>query len=275
MLRSPTYSAARSWVRSRISWPVPGRLLGIGGDRAEADRKPVDRAAGRLGGGLDLGYPLPDAVQRLAPEGVHVGVPAADPDRVLGRAAEVDRQVPAGRADRRQRALHLVELALVVEALGRRPLALDDVEELVGAAVAGRLVGEVAVAGLVGVVAAGDHVQGDPAGVERVDRGVLAGGDRRGDEAGPVRQQHAEPFGRVQDLAGDHEPVGHGRAVRDEHPVEAGLLVHAGDTVQVIGLDDGPRQCVGLGVVAGVGDSDELDRHEKSPCVVIWQCELF
>ena len=38
---------------------------------------------------------------------------------------------------------------------------------------------------------------------------------------------------------GHGEPVGHGRAVRDEHPVEAGLLVHAGDAIQVIGLDDG------------------------------------
>jgi hypothetical protein len=84
-------------------------------------------------------------------------------------------------------------------------------------------------------------VQRDPAGVERVDRGVLAGGDSRGDEAGPVREQDAEPLGRVQYLAGHREPVGHGRAVRDEHPVETRLLVHAGDAIEVIGLDDGAR----------------------------------
>jgi hypothetical protein len=75
--------------------------------------------------------------------------------------------VAGGGADGGQRALQPVELALVVEALGRRPLALDDVEELVGAPVPGRLVGEVAIAGLVGVVAAGDDVQGDPARVAR------------------------------------------------------------------------------------------------------------
>src|SRR3984957_5106555 len=110
--------------------PLPGRLLGVGGDRAEADREPADRTAGRLGGGLDLGNTLPDAVERLAPEGVDVGVPAAHPDGVPGRAAEVDRQAPAGRADGGQRALHLVELALVVEALSRPPLPLDHDEEL-------------------------------------------------------------------------------------------------------------------------------------------------
>ena len=250
----------------------PGLLLGVGHDRPEADAEP-GVAVVRCRGRPDLADPLADALERLAPERVDVGVLAADPDGVLGRAAEVhgDR---GGRADRRPAALHPVEVALVVERRLRLPLLAHHRQEVVGARVAGGLVGEVAVALLVDVVAAGDHVHRHPARVEGVEGGVRARGQRRREEPGAVREQHAEPLGPVQDLVGHHEPVGHGRGVGDQHPVEAGALVGPGERLDVVRVDDGPdgrarlglrRDAVdlvgpgGLADLLGGGDPDELD----------------
>jgi hypothetical protein len=127
--------------------------------------------------------------------------------------------------DRRPGVRDFVELALVVEVLPVGPLLLDDLEELAAAAVARGFVDPVAVARLVGVVAAGDHVHRDPPGVEGVDRRVLAGDLGGRDEAGAMGEQHAEPLGRVERLVGDDEAVDHRRGVRDQHAVEAEALV--------------------------------------------------
>ena len=95
------------------------------------------------------------------------------------------------------RASKLIELAVVVERRGPRPRFAHDVEVLVGAAVARVVVEEVAVALLLGVVAAGDDVDGYATVAELVQRGRLARGQRRRDEAGPVRDQKAEPVGHA------------------------------------------------------------------------------
>ncbi len=76
----------------------PGLLLGVGHDRPEADAEPWcrGRTAPRPPGPGAIRSRMP--VERLAPERVDVGVLAADPDGVLGRAAEVhgDRRSPGG-----------------------------------------------------------------------------------------------------------------------------------------------------------------------------------
>src|ERR1700726_2613052 len=40
-----------------------------------------------------------------------------------------------------------------------------------------------------------------------------------------------------------------------------------GELAQVPGLDHGPRPGIGLRVVTGVGDADELDGHDWTPCL--------
>src|SRR5690606_31818243 len=133
--------------------------------------------------------------ERLAPQGVDVGPAGADPDGVLGLAAEEDRHRPV-RLDGAERALEPVELALVVEGLVGGEGAPQHVDELGGAPVAGRLVLEVAVALLVDVAAAGDVVDRDPAGAgEVVERRELARGQGGLDEPGPLGDEHAQPLG--------------------------------------------------------------------------------
>ena len=72
---------------------------------------------------------------------------------------------------------------------------LDDVEVLVGTGVAVVLGQVVALALLLGVVAAGDDVDRDPAAGELVEGGEALGRPGGEDEAGPVGDEDAEPLG--------------------------------------------------------------------------------
>ena len=151
--------------------------------------------------------------------------------RRVGGAAEVDRQVRLlQRPHRRRGALEAVELAVVVDRAVGRPERAEDVEVLVGAAVARVVVEEVAVAPLVGVAAAGDDVHGDAPARELVERRELARRQRGRDEPGPVGEQHAEPLGVGEDVGGDEEAVRSVRVVADQHAVEPGLFVHRART---------------------------------------------
>ena len=129
---------------------LPGEFLGRAEDRPEADARcrAVSAAAGVLGGRVDRVDLLLGLGQRLAPQGVGVGVLAADPVGRLGRAAEVQPDpVLLGRLDAGLVVLDLVVLAVVAERLVGRPGQPDDVEVLVGAGVALVLGQVVAVAG--------------------------------------------------------------------------------------------------------------------------------
>ena len=137
-----------------------------------------------------------------------------------------------------ERAPHGVELAVDVERLGRRPRAAHDVEVLVGAPVAGRLVEEVAVAGLLLVAAAGDDVHRQATARELVERGQLAGRHRRRHEARAMGEQHAEALGRLQHPRRHDEAVRGEGEVADQHPVEAGVLVRPGEADGEVGIDD-------------------------------------
>ena len=146
-------------------------------------------------------------------------------------------------AHRRGGALEAVELA----ARGRPgpravQIARSTCEVLVGAAVARVVVAVVAVAPLIGVAAARDHVHREPAARELVERGELARRHRRRDEARPVGEQDAEALGVSERVGGDDEAVGGVRVVADQHPVEAGLLVHARELARERDVDDGARR---------------------------------
>ena len=205
-------------------------------------------------------------VERLAPERVDVGVLGRDGDRRVGRPAEVDRQVGLLRGPhRRGGALEAVELAAVVDRAVGGPDRAQHLEVLVGAAVARVVVEVVAVASLIGVAAARDHVHREPAARELVERGELARGDRRRDEPRPVGEQDAEALGVGEHVGRDDEAVGGVRVVADQHPVEAGLLVHARELARVGDVDDGPFGRLRLRGGARGDHADELDRNPMPP----------
>ena len=122
-------------------------------------------------------------------------------------------------------AAHLVELALEVEALLARPGELHHLDIFGGAAVAHVLGREVAVALLLGVARARDDVQRDPALGQVIEGRDLACGQRRRDEARPVRDQVAQPFGVLRCVLGDEKALGRRRRVADQRQVEARVVV--------------------------------------------------
>ena len=124
--------------------------------------QPEPQGAAFRGGQLPQpGDPLADLRGRFAPGQVHVGAAGGDGQRRRGRAAEVQR---------RHRVRHRVgggaaqPVVLAVE-VGRfpRPDGAQRGEELVGALVAAVVVQPVAVAALLGRLAAGDDVEQQPA----------------------------------------------------------------------------------------------------------------
>ncbi len=242
---------------------LPGQFLGRAEDRPEAhaDAGGVG-AARRLGGGVDRVDLLLRLRQRLAPQGVGVGVLAADPVGGGRGAAEVEPDPRTLRgADLGVEVLDLVVAALVGKRLLRGPGLLEDVQVLVGAVVALVLGQVVPVAALLGVAAAGDDVHRDPAAGELVQGGERAGRQRRRDESGAVRDQEAEALGVRGGVGGDLGAVGPGRAVADEHPVEPGVLVRPGEAPHVVGVDDRACGQPDLRLVLGADHADELDGH--------------
>ena len=241
----------------------PGGLLGGAEDRAERDaeaRRPT--VAG--GGGAD---PLDHRFcvgEGLAPDHVGLGVLRADLDRGIGGAAEEDRDVrllPG--ADVGVGALEAVVGAVVVDGRVRGPDLLQDLQVLVGAAVP-LVVGEVvAVLRLVDVAAAGDDVECQPTSGELIEGGELAGGDGRGDEAGPVGQQDAEPLGAGGGVRGDEEAVRGVREVADEDPIEAAALVGLREVADVVVIEDRETRRDDLRLSAVRDHAKEVDRHRR------------
>ena len=174
VLRSPLLGELEYLLR-----PRPRGRFGVCRNRAQTDRELVDGAAGPGRRSPHLADVLADAVERLAPEGIDVGVAAAD-GTASSDAPEVDGQVTTLGTQGGPSAGHPVERAVVVEPLLRAPFELHDVEELVATVVASGLVGEVAISGLVGIVPAADHVEGRCARIEGVEVWRTCGPPRRG-----------------------------------------------------------------------------------------------
>src|SRR5882757_1171026 len=114
-------------------------------------------------------------------------------DRRIRGAAEIDRDMRLGdRLDLGERALELIVLAVMVEGLLAGPDPLQNADIFVGSRITLRVIEEIAVALLLGVVTAADHVDGDPPAGELVERRELARRQRRRDEAGAMRQHEAD-----------------------------------------------------------------------------------
>ena len=113
----------------------------------------------------------------------------------------------------------------------RRRLGPDPAQHreiLCGAAITGRMVGPVAVFGLIRVASAGDDVHRQPALAELVQCRQFAGGDRRCHEPRPMSQQETKPFSDRCGMRPDQKPVRRIREISDQYPVEAGMFVNAG-----------------------------------------------
>ena len=216
--------------------PVPRRTFGGGQDRSGRDAEPGSAVAG---GGPHPGEELGRLGQRLAPHHERVDLRRQLLDGVVGPTAAVDRdRRPVPGRDVRHRPLDPVEVAVVVERRPGRPRLAEHPDVLGRAAVPVAVVGEVAVAGLVGVAAAADDVHGGPAPAELVERGELAGRQRRGHEPGAVGHEQAQALRGRGHVGADEEPVGGVREVADQHAVEAGGLVDLGRAGEHVGVED-------------------------------------
>jgi len=218
---------------------------------------------------MDVGDAPLDGGKRLAPECVHVAVLGGHRGGRARRAAEVERD-GAGleRLDLRERLGEPVELARVIERLGRRPHAAQHVQIFVGAAIARVVVEPVAVTRLLGIAAARDDVQSDATVRHVVQRGRSACGQRGRHEAGPVRDEVAQPLGVRGSIPRHRKPLGRRRGVPDEHAVEAGLLVSLGEGAQPLRVDGAADHVHGRAVRPlrlHPDHADDLDGHGGDP----------
>ena len=101
-------------------------------------------------------------------------------------------------------------------------------------------------------------MQGDAAVGEMVEGRDLAGRQGRRDEARPVCDQEAQPFGVLGGILGDQEALGRGGGVADQRQVEAGRVVRLGIGPQV-GHGDAALDDVDGGLAAGRRDADHAD----------------
>src|SRR5581483_11965616 len=168
--------------------------------------------------------------QRLAPGGVDVAVLRRHLSGRAGSAAEVDRHVwLLHRLHVGVATLEAVELAGVIERLRARPHASQHLDVLVRAAVARIMVQEVTVAALLGVAAAGDHVQGNAAAGRVVQGRNRPRGEGGEHKAGPVGDEEPQAPRLVCSVLRDEKPSRRGGGVADECPVEAGVLMGPGE----------------------------------------------
>src|SRR5206468_10482600 len=100
-------------------------------------------------------------------------------------------------------------------------------------------------------------------------RGRFARGEGRGHESRAVGDEETQVRGRGRGVRGDHEAVGAGRTVADQHAVEPAFLVRAGevgDEARVDGAGD-DRLAVDLRRERGRDHPDDFDssaRHGQS-----------
>ncbi len=155
--------------------------------------------------------------------------------------------------------LEAVVLPLIVERCRRCPGCLDDIEVFARAGVALVLGEEVAVLLEFLIVAAGDDVHAGPAVGEVIEGGELAGRDGRRREAGPVRDHQIDALRHRGRIGRDQLAVRRGGVEGDEEAVEAAVFLRLGEGPDVVAVDDRSFRGMGLGLVAGADEADELD----------------
>ena len=133
---------------------------------------------------------------------------------------------------------------------------------LAGAAVALVVAEKIALAALIGLVAAGDDVQRQPAAAGQVvEADRLPRGQRRCDEARAVGQQDLESLGGAHGVVGHLPAVGPAAAVADQDAIEPAVLVRARKARGEVGVDRRTLQREDLGGLLGGDHADEFDGH--------------
>src|SRR5580693_632997 len=209
----------------------PGVLLGVPGDHVQPDAEAQRAALGR-GQLADPAQLLGHLGRRLTPGQVDVRVLGGDRAGRGRRAAEVD----AGQRVRRAqhgRPIDLVVLAVEVERLAA-PRTADDGQELRGPRITLVVRQVVAEPALFVGLAAGDHVEQQPAAGQPLVGGRHLGGQRRRGQPGPERDQELQPPRLPGECGGDQPGVLAPGPGRGEHGLEAKLLGGAGHLGQVL-----------------------------------------
>lgn len=217
------------------------------------------RAAGGTGQRVHAVDLAAQVVERLAPEAEDVRLLAADGERLVGLAADRDRDAVAVRREARPEVVEPEELAVVAEGGRLGPRAAQQVDVLARARVAAVLRQVVALAGLLGVAAPGDEVDDRAALGQLVERRELLGGHQR---EGRVRAQghdRLEVLGELADRRGDDERVRGRRAVGEQRVVVAAVLERGHVAPEVGEVDAAARHRLQLGRRVEVGEADELD----------------
>ncbi|MNP19045.1 hypothetical protein D3C76_1115550 [compost metagenome] len=244
---------------------LPGGFLGVRDDRPERHRE-ARRAMLR---GSGSAYPLDmpgHGRQRLAPEHVGIGVPGRDFDGGVRRAAEIDRDMRLPlRPHGRRRALEAVETPVEIHRIGGGPDRPQRAQVFIGACIALVMVEVVAVAPQVLVIATADHVQGQSAIAELVERRQLASSQRRSDDTGTVGQKNAQSLGRCRNERTDHRSLGGIAEVAHQHPVETGRLMGLGESPDERGVDRLPQRLVHFRTGRGRDHAENFYAHYCRP----------
>jgi len=147
------------------------------------------------------------------------------------------------------------------------PDPLEDVQVLVGTGIALIMVEPVAIALLVRVAAAADHVERQPAAAELVECRQLPRRQRRCDHPGTIGQQDAHPLRRRRDEGGDHRALGAIGEVAHQHPIEARGLVSLGETADELRIHRLPQRLIHLGAGRRRDHADDFYAHVARSCV--------
>ncbi len=151
----------------------------------------------------------------------------------------------------------------MVHRAGLGPDALQDVHVFVGARVAFVLRQRVAVAQLIDIIAARNHVDRRASAGDLIERRELACRQCRRDEAGPVREQETQPFGMCRCVPGQQEPVGPIGEVSYQHTIEARRLRCLGEVAHIAAIEDQRARRMDFRGVPMMDHADEFDGHRQ------------
>jgi hypothetical protein len=189
---------------------------------------------------------------------------AGDGDRRIGGTADIDRNPRLLHAAHRgRRAREAIVFPRMIHRAGLGPDSLEDVHILVCSRVTLVLRQRVAVAQLIGVIAAGDHVDRRTSAGDLIQRGEFARCQGRRDETRPMRDQEAEAFsvrcrrGREQKTV---RPVGE---ISHQDPIECRHLRSLGEIANIAAIEYRTAGRMYLRGMPMMDHADELYRHNR------------
>ena len=123
------------------------------------------------------------------------------------------------------------------------------------------MVGEVAILGLVRVAAPGNDVNGKATAAQLVERRELARGQRRRDEARPMRQQKSQPLRGGRGMGANEKAIRRIGEVANQRAIEIRPLMDAGCRCNDVGIERRSPGRLHLGGDTRRDPANHLDRH--------------